>query len=282
MTGTEISMNSSEHPLIDSMRRAAALNTYFELPVRSADEHGWIDAPSLFAKDDQMLYQMVMANGRDRWGTENPHVAGSAFIIAYLTRVVWPVVGQYVLERRVPRVTLDNLVLHRDGARIVGTALKRPAFVALPRDVAASHPDAEIVSDKAALYARLKESLFESNLSTVIAALRRAARASIKVSENAVGASCAQAFHRLYYGLNDPDRVAREAQDFFSDPTSSVYGQVTLEVFEHQAKRGLFARRAGCCLWWRSPRASDYCSNCILLPHQQQDERFREMLAGRR
>jgi hypothetical protein len=264
------------------MRRAGALSAYFDLPVRVMDQDGWIDAASLFQGDDARLRDMVTTYGRERWGTNNPHVAGSAFIIAFLTRVTWPVIAQYVLERRVPKVTLDNLALHRDGERIAVTALSHPSFALLPSDPAASHQDAEVVADEAALYGRLKEWLFESNLTTVISALRRAARASIRVSKNAVAASCAQAFNRLYSVVDNPNTVADEAYAFFSDPTSLVHREVTIELFEHQEKRGLFSRRAGCCLWWRSEKSNDYCSNCVLLPRERQDDRFREILARRR
>ena len=39
-----------------------------------------------------------MALGRDRWGTDNHHAAGSA-VIAYLNRVTRPLISKYVLER---------------------------------------------------------------------------------------------------------------------------------------------------------------------------------------
>ena len=263
------------------MRRAGALNSYFDLPIRVLDQAGWIDASYLFQGDDARLHDIVMAYGHDRWGTDNPHAAGSAFIIAYLTRVTWPTIAQYVLERRVPRVTLDNLALHRDGERIVGTALSHPFFALLPGDPAANHQDAEVVADGLALYARLKEWLFGANLNIVIPALHRAARSSLRVSRNAVAASCAQAFRQLYAAADNPDIVANEARTFFSDPTAPVHREVTIELLEHQGKRGLFSRRAGCCLWWRSKTSNDYCSNCVLLTRERQDERFREILARR-
>ena len=264
------------------MRRAGALSELFNLAVRDWDQPGWIDATSLFQGDDQRLRDLVIVHGRDRWGTDNRHVAGSAFLIAYLTRVTWPVVSQYVLERRVPKVTLDNLALRRNGEQIVGTALNRFSFAALPDDPASSHPDTEVVADAVGLYARLKEWLFDSNLVPVIEALHRAARASVIVSQNDMAASCAQAFNRLYTSVNDSDMVVRDANTFFGDPSSPVYRQVTMEVFAHQGKLGLFSRRAGCCLWWRSERSDDYCSNCILLSQEQQDERFRQILERRR
>ena len=150
-------MEGAGHPLADSMRRAGALSDLFNLPVRERDQDGWLEAPSLFQSDDQRLQDMVMALGRDRWGTDNPHAAGSAFVIAYLTRVTRPLISQYVLERRVPDVRLSNLEFHWDGQRIDGTALKRPSFAALPDDPASSHQDAVVVADAAALYELLKE-----------------------------------------------------------------------------------------------------------------------------
>ena len=263
------------------MRRAGSLSELFNLPVVDQHREGWIEAQSLF-QDDQRLRDLVAAQGMDRWGTDNCHAAGSAFVIAYLTRVTWPLISQYVLEQRVPDVRLSNLAFHWDGQRIDGTALNRPSFAALPTDPACGHPDAVVVDDPAELYARLKEWLFDSNLDIVIPSLRRAARASLKVSWNAVAASCAQAFNRLYEVTGEPEVVVRDADAFFSDPSSPVYQQVTMEVFAHQGKQGFFSRRAGCCLWWRTERSNDYCSNCILLTHEQQDARFRRMLERRR
>lgn len=267
------------HPLIDSMRRAGALNDLFNLPVREADQDDWLDALSLFQDDNQRLQNMVVALGLDRWGTKNPHAAGSAFVIAFLTRVSRPLISQYVLERRVPDVCLSNLEFHWDGQRIDGTALKRATFAALPADPDSNHPDAVVVADDAELYARLKEWLFDANLHIVIPSLRRAARASIKVSWNTVADSCAQAFTRLYDVAEDPNGVVRDADAFFEDPSSPVYRQLTMEVFGHQGDLGFFSRRAGCCLFWQT---NDFCSNCVLLSREQQDTRFRHTLEGRR
>lgn len=275
-------MINHAHPLSDSMRRAGALSELFNLPVRERDQDGWLDAPSLFQDDDQRLQDMVMALGRDRWGTGNGHAAGSAFVIAYLTRIARPLISQYVLERRVPDVRLSNLEFHWDGQRIDGTALKRPSFAALPADPASRHPDAEVVADPAELYARLKEWLFDANLNIAIPSLRRAALASIKVSWNTVADSCAQAFSRLYDVVEEPDAVVQEAGAFFGDPTSPMYRQLAVEVFGHRGELGLFSRRAGCCLYWRTEKSSDFCSNCILLTREQQDQRFRETLERRR
>ena len=273
---------SGNHPLVTSIGRAAALDDFFAFPLRYSDQDRWIEAESLFQRDDQRLRDLVIAYGRDRWGTENRHLAGSGFIVAYLTRLTYPLISQYVLERRVPDVSLGNLAFHANGQRIDGTALSRPWYAALPDDPASGHQDALVVPDEAALYARLKEWLFDSNLELAIPSLRRAARASLKVSWNAVASSCAQVFHRLYYLVEEPELVVRDAEAFFGDPSSPAYRQVTMQVIEHRGKRGYFARRAGCCLWWRGEGTKVYCSGCILLSREEQDAQFREMLAGRR
>ena len=274
-------MINHTHPLTGSMSRAGGLGDLFNLPVRERDEEGWLEAPSLFQDDDQRLQDLVATYGRERWQTEDRHAAGSAFIIAFLTQVTWPLISHYVLERRVPDVSLNNLAFHWDGGQIDGTALNRSSFAALAADPGSNHPDSEAVTDEAALYARLKEWLFEANLEIVIPCLRRAVLSSNKVSWNAVAASCAQAFNRLYELTKEPEKVVQDAEAFFGDPSSPVYQQVTMEEFAHQGKRGFFSRRAGCCLWWRGEMSNDFCSNCILLSREEQDQKFREMLESR-
>ncbi len=116
------------HPLIDGMRRAGAIDRYFNLPVRDPQQDGWISGEELFLGNDQRLRHLVRTYGQAFWGTTNAHVAGSAFIIAYLTRLVWPVIGQWVREQQVPDVTLGNIVFHQVGDRIDATAMARPTF----------------------------------------------------------------------------------------------------------------------------------------------------------
>ena len=97
-----------------------------------------------------------------------------------------------------------------------------------------------------------------------------------------MAAALSQAFNRLYAASDRAGEVVAAADTFFTDPDSPICGQLTMEEFRHGDRQGFFSRRRGCCLWWRSPRANDYCSNCILLPREEQDRRFREMLAGLR
>jgi hypothetical protein len=273
-------MDGPEHPLIASLRRAGTVSPYFDMPMVGVETEGLVKATDLYLGDDEHLRDLVLTYGREAWGTTNNHVAGSAFIIAYLTRLVYPVIGQYVLRRRVPNVSLDNLSFRFASGRINATLLNQPFFAVLPDDPEAEHVNAVKVTDERALYQLLKEWVFDSNAELVIGALHRAARASIRVSQNATAASCAQAFHHLYPLVEDPNRVLRDARTFFEDPTSLVYQQVSMEVMEHGGKRGFFARRAGCCLVWRTRRSNGYCSNCILQPREQQDQQFREMLDG--
>ena len=276
------------HPLVESMARLGRISPYLQMPIRDPAEGSWIGADELFLTDDARLRDLVMAHGESYWGSTNRHVAGSAFIIAYLTRLIWPVIGQYVLEGRVPDVSLGNLAFHRSagsfGSHIDATALTHPHFALLPGDPGATNSDAVVVKDEAALYLSLKQWLFDDNLTKVIEALNRAAQASIKISQNAVAAACAQAFHRLYPVVENPDAMVQKASVLFNDQTSPVYRQVTMEVFKHQDKCGFFARRRGCCLAWRTDRvngrANGYCSNCILVPKEAQDRLFRRIDDG--
>ena len=117
-----------------------------------------------------------------------------------------------------------------------------------------------------------------ANLNKVVTALHRSARASVKVSQNAVASACAQAFHLLYSVAKDPAVLVGTANALFNDPASLVFGQLAMEEFEHGNKQAFLARRRGCCLAWRIEEDGRYCSNCVLVSPEEQDQRFRAML----
>ena len=275
-------MNSSTHPLIDGMRRAGSINRFFDLPIRDPHQEGWISAEDLFLGNDQRLRYLVRTYGQAFWESDNAHVAGSAFIIAYLTRLVWPVIGQWVREGQIPDVSLGNIVFHQQGEGIDATAMARPTFATVADSFNAGHQDGTIVADAEALYSQLKQWLLVANLELVVESLHRAAGASVKISWNAVAYACAQAFHHLYSVSESPETLATYAGKIFDDASSPVHGQLTMEVVNHKGRSGLFARRRGCCLAWRTERANGYCSNCILTPREHQDREFREMLSSGR
>ena len=275
-------MDMSLHPLAQSLHEAGALDPYFDLPMCDPGQDGWSKATDLFIGNSARLKELVMTYGQARWGTTNNHVAASALLIAYLTRLVYPIVVQYVLRRRLPKATLENLAFHRSGGVIDATGLRQPQFAVLPNDPAADHPDAEVLGDEGNLYQRLKEWVFAANIELVIEALHHSVPASLKVSQNAAAVAFAQAFHRLYYLVDDKSSVLRDANAFFNDSSSPLYGQVSIEIIEHQGRAGLFGRRAGCCLIWRTRESDGYCSNCILRPKDEQTQLFREMLVRMR
>ena len=273
-------MVSPRHPLVESMAAAARLGGYFALPVSQPGEEGWTSAAGLFLGNGRRLENLVVGYGQRAWSSSNRHVVNSAFLVAYLSRVVFPVVGQYALARRVPDVSLSNLSFHWRGGGIDATGLDRPSFAALAADPEGRHRDGFAVPSEADLYRQLKQWLFEENLGIVIPALRQQAGASLKVSWNAVAAAISQALNRLYGLMADPAEAVALARLFFEDPESPLHGQLTMEEFRYRGRIGFFSRRAGCCLWWRSPHANDYCSNCVLLPREDQDRRFRQMLGA--
>ena len=267
------------HPLIQGMRRAGTIDPYFDLPIRDPQQGGWISGEDLFLGNDQRLRDLVRTYGQAFWGTTNTHAAGSAFIIAYLTRLVWPVIGQWVREQQIPDVTLGNIVFHQLGNRIDATAMARPTFATVAHGSVGGHKDRTIVANPEALYSQLKQWLLVANLELVVESLQRAAGASVKISWNAAATACAQAFHHLYPVSETPDTLVTYARKLFNDSSSPLHGQLTLEAITHQGRSGLFARRRGCCLAWRTERAKGYCSNCILTPRERQDREFQEMLA---
>ena len=243
----KLAKDHAAHPLIDGMRRAGTIDPYFDLPIRDPQQDGWISGEDLFLGNDQRLHYLVRTYGQAFWGSTNAHVAGSAFIIAYLTRLVWPVIGQWVREQQIPDVTLGNIVFHQLGDRIDATAVARPTFATVHNGPNAGQEDRTIVADSEALYSQLKQWLLMANLDLVVESLRRAAGASVKISWNAAATACAQAFHHLYPVSETPEILLTHARKLFDDSSSPLHSQLTMEAVTHQGMSGLFARRRGCC-----------------------------------
>ena len=95
-----------------------------------------------------------------------------------------------------------------------------------------------------------------------------------------MAASCAQVFYWLYELAGDTEIIEQQAVAFFGDSLSPIYGEMKKESIEHQGKTGYFARRAGCCLFWRIRVEDVYCSGCILLSEEEQTIRFKQLMEG--
>ena len=278
-------MATVEHPLVLSLREAGELDPYLGMPVANADDTGWSPAGDLFQTGDANLRET--GDGlRVREMGDYQQSCCSLGLHHRLPNSLYLSDGRPVCaEEEGPQGDpgKPGLSSNRRPNRRHRTQLQ-PQFAVLPDDPAAGHPDAEVLHGESELYQRLKEWAFEANVEIVIAVLRRSVPASVKVSRNAVAASCGQALHRLYNLVEDKSPVIRAAGTLFGDPSSPIYGQVSMEVIDHEGKSGFFARRAGCCLVWRTREDNGYCSNCILQPREEQTRQFKNMLerVGRR
>ena len=51
-----------------------------------------------------------------------------------------------------------------------------------------------------------------------------------------------------------------------------------MKFIEQHGKKGYFARRAGCCLFWRVRDNDIYCSGCVLLSDEEQTDQFKKLM----
>ena len=49
---------------------------------------------------------------------------------------------------------------------------------------------------------------------------------------------------------------------------------------EHEGKKGYFARRAGCFLYWKVREDDIFCAGCVILSDEEQDTRFSNLIGA--
>jgi hypothetical protein len=237
------------------------------------DRPGWVTAAEL-ASDRDLLDRLLGRVGR-AYGTEDRAVTGTLFLRDYLWRILAPVVGALLIERRLPRLGSGDVALRFDaGGSAFGLAFVNAGFAALAADPDAGHPDASVLPSEGDLLAWLRDQLADAHLPNLLEALRdlrirRGMRALWGVSVDA----CADAF--LYVGrdLGREDEARALAERLLAGP-APLSGPTNFFVLEHDGGSEPTRTRDVCCLYYKiGDRA------CFTCPRTTNEERLR-LLAG--
>lgn len=266
--------------LAATMARVAALDEYLVGGVDrdAGSAPGWVTPDELCAADGVAL-ERLLAAVRDRWQTDDRAIQASFVIGEYAWCLLAPVVGAYLVERRVPSLAHHNVAvwLPPDGGpgRL---ALRTSHFTALAGDPLGGGSDVTTVRDEAALRDALHDEIVV-HMRPVIAALRArtpfGARAQwLEVADRAAGAMC-----HVAELTGDAEGGRREVEVLFHRAGSSLNSpRIRFVTYEHLAVRRTMKLRGACCLTYRLPD-QEYCMSCPLLPEPQREQRVRAWIA---
>lgn len=270
-----------DHPLGQSFQRLAAFNRYLTICLGEQSGAGWHTPEGLLAPDAPLLPALIAAT-QQRFQTTVPNLIGSALFQSYQWPLIAAGVACYLIERRVPDLSVGNVQLRlSEAGDAVGIAFREGAFAALPDDPAAQHPQATLLLDADALRAHLRVGL-ETHLGWVIERLEE------RVGCRSVGLWLAAADRcvstLLWLMQAQESTIGLAALDAEVAALCRVPGsplatdKVGLLPIIHQGQTHLFLDRATCCYWYKT-EGGEYCSTCPHLTRDERQERLQRYVA---
>ncbi|MCU0491715.1 MAG: (2Fe-2S)-binding protein [Chloroflexaceae bacterium] len=267
----------SHHPLAQTLQRARALSDYLNAELGPPSGTGWVAADGALRPAAPLLSQLAAAT-RSRLRTTGATTVASAMVQSYQWPLISIAIACFLLDQRVPDVSVANTWLHYNGENEAdGLALRVGTFRALPDDPAASHPDAVVVPDMAALREALRSGL-EQHLAQVISQLCTGLGCKPRGLWLNVSDTCAST---LVWLLQEQDKTITTAQiEHELDALIQVPGsplatnKIGLIPLTYLDMRQVFLERATCCYWYKT-EGGDYCSTC---PHRTPDDRKERLL----
>jgi hypothetical protein len=265
------------HPLAQTLARMHALNAYRKAELGVPSGAGWIAHPDL-APGAAWLEALITAT-QARLRTTAAAIVGSALLQSYQWPLISTTVACYLLDQRVPDLTLANTQIHYTAEHEADRlALRDGRFMALPDDPAASHPDATVVPDRAALRSALRIGI-EAHLGVVIDQL--CARLGCKPRGLWLNVTDALAGNLVWVAQERDPATSLAALEGELDALIGVPGSpltsrtIGLIQLRHQQRSLIFPDRATCCYWYKT-EGGDYCSTC---PKRTPDDRRQRLLA---
>ena len=254
-------------PLEETLKLLDPEKYYFDLKPRpSGDEYETIDS---LVRDDGRSLARLIEQAQARWGWSQRDSALTT-IGGYAWRVGGPAIACYVLSRRVPDISPENVALRFDtDGGISEAALIHQRFAVLPQDPAADHPDAVVLGDEAALLEWMRGRLIAG-----VAPRLEAAREHVRIGRRAAWAQVSDyagyAFLMVGWDAGDQARYAADAKAFLTG--LPLKGRTGLFVVEIGDRRGAYLTRGVCCRAYKDP-AHDNCDYCPMLTQEERERR---------
>lgn len=223
---------------------------------------GWVRAADI-AADPEVLARLVAEEQRQALAVHGKPLRPDVAAGFALHRYAWPacllLTLPWLLERRVPRLPVEAVAVHRAQGR--WSALVE-SFACLPGDPAAALPGAEVVADGAALRAALLAAVAE-HLEPLLTAFRPLLR---RGPRTLWGMATDEVVEGLWYAgslLGEEDRAAAELTALLPGSTLPYAGAAGFRWLDQGPGRAAMRTRTrvSCCLYY-TVRPAEVCFNC--------------------
>lgn len=265
MSQSQTTHNTINSPLAASLHQLSALHASFDARTGSQHGDGWISAPTLMQPESPYLIRLLEQAGVV-YGTPDRQIWASFFMNSYAWLVASVSLGCYLAAERVPDLTPANVSLrfNQDAGYAAGISFANSRFWALPDDIAAGHPDATIMPDRAALRDTLRRQI-ETHMRDLIPALRAQASFGTRALWITVADRCAGFLFWLHQQRPDAiprDQLVRETDALIHVPESPFNNPLTaIHTPDGCGDDPLTLQRGACCLNYKRPDGN-YCESC--------------------
>ena len=266
-----------DSPLREALKLIDPEKYYFDL--RFGPPEGAYETVGSLTRDGGEGVARRMEQARTKWGLGARDSALFA-LGTYAWGVGGPAIALYVLSRRVPDISPENLALRfGEGGNFSEVALLRGGFAALPADPAADHPEAVVLRDEAEMLDWMRGRLV-TGVGPLIEAVRRHARLSRGAAWRGLADYVAEAFLMTGWDTGDQARYAADAETFVGAPGSPFKSNTGFFVVEDRGRRGAYTTRGVCCQAYKESE-HDNCDSCPMLTQEERERRALADLAAR-
>lgn len=264
------------NPLATTLARVMAGNDYLQAVHGQPEGEGWRCPATAFAPGSPALraeIARVQANLR----SSSPNIVGCSL----LQGLQWPLIHLAAAcygEGRVPDVEPEQVWLQyattgKRAGEPTAIAVATGRFWALPDDPDATHPDATVVPDRAALRARLRE-LVSSHFAPMVALLCR----ELGCAERGLWLAVADGLAGTVFWLQQerepalsPAALEAELDGLVRVAGSPLFTrQIGLFTLSYRDRPSVHYDRATCCYWYKT-EGGDYCTTCPKRPRAERD-----------
>jgi ferric iron reductase protein FhuF len=261
-------------PLAETLSRIATVEVDeidLSAGIGVPDDPAWVEVSRL-ASDSDLLDELLGRIGQE-YETSDRLVTVTFLLRGCLWRVLTPAVAAFLLDRRLPDLSAQNVALSFDqDGYTSGLVLREGRYAALPTDPAAGHPDAVVLSSDEEVLAWGQNRLAEHHLLSLFDALRcsRPRRGKRALWGTAVDVIC-EAFMYVGRWLGRQQEALEYAESMLSGD-SPLSGPTNYFTLEYGGGSELTRVRNTCCLYYKLGDGT-----CFTCPRTSDEERIRRL-----
>jgi ferric iron reductase protein FhuF len=256
--------------------RIKTVSSYMNIQIGQREGEGWYSHCD-FARSDSPHLATLLETIRTKINCADRQFGATAFISSYSWQMTAAGVACYLMARRVPDFSPENMRLHfDDNVWHDQLSLINERYYALPDDPEAGQPHVTVVEDIDTLRDELRIQV-EAHMADIIGALKLKTGMGKRGLWGLVADRLAGNLIYACKLLGQQESCQHELDALIHVAGSHLNGKTDVITLEHAGKSEMFLTRGACCQYYKAPGYS-YCSTCPLQTPEECERHMRESM----